>query len=324
MAHTARTQSRLRLPPNARSARVPDAKHTQCLVRREAHTCTQSMSSGCEAHSVPCPSQAHTCPCGMCPGCKALAEPCPSRSTCMLWRRCGRNKLTRKQPDEHVACTRATRTSQMLAQPREARHERLAATCTCCNHTKQRGRLGCIAQPAGASDCSVQLHMRVGGRHKVISHACFACVRKVHAAESTPHSYESQSSARRAMRGRVSHACHEGGSSGMDGGSTRAVGCLLANRRCVLVTDPTHDPTLGRYSRPVTAAHLPTAGNRWIQSLFNAGCACVGDMRALWLQAALHSMVIAKVSAIGMARVPGGTARAASRRGGAAAGGISP
>ena len=185
MAHTARTQSRLRLPPNARSARVPDAKHTQCHVRREAHTCTQSMSSGCEAHSVPCPSQAHTCPCGMCPGCKALAEPCPSRSTCMLWRRCGRNKLTRKQPDEHVACTRATRTSQMLAQPREARHERLAATCTCCKHTKQRGCPGCIAQPAEASDCSVQLHMRVGGRHKVTSHACFACVRKVRAAEST-------------------------------------------------------------------------------------------------------------------------------------------
>ena len=170
----------MRLPPNARNARVPDAQHTQCLVRRKAHTCTQSMRLGCEAHTVPCPSQAHTCPCGMCPGCKALAEPCPSRSTCMLWRRCGRNKLTRKQPDEHVACTRATRTSQMLAQPREARHERLAATCTCCNHTKQRGCFGCHAQPAGASDCSVQLRMRVGERSKLHRmHASLACVRCV-------------------------------------------------------------------------------------------------------------------------------------------------
>ena len=142
----------------ARRACVSDAKHTQCLVRRK-HT---RASQACV------------------PDATALEEPCPSRSTCMLWWRCGRNKLLPTRLDEHVARTRATRTSQMLAQPSEARHERLAATCTCCNHTKQRGCFGCLAQPAGASDCSVQLRMRVGERSKLCRmHASLACVRCV-------------------------------------------------------------------------------------------------------------------------------------------------
>ena len=76
----------------------------------------------------------------------------------------------------------------------------------------------------------------------------------------------------------------------MVGAEEQSMCCLLANRRCALVTDPTHDPTLGRYQRLATAAHLSTAGNIWIQRCPVGVVHVEACVRAFWLPLELHSM----------------------------------
>ena len=138
---------------------------------------------------------------------------------------------------------------------------------TACRSKRLQRPVAHTSRGAMESYIACMLRLRAYGACCCEHRVCMlvACGRRLEQVCSTPPSYQSQSTARGAVEGHMSHTCHARWKKGMDGGSTKQSMCLLANRRCELVTDPTHDPTPGRYQRPgqrlLTCQRLVTAGS---------------------------------------------------------------